>query len=73
MEAGGWPLIDNDYKSMACWSERRDLNSGPPVPQTGALTGLRYAPSMRPDYSERPTQAQGASPQQALARRRMTT
>ena len=27
------------------WSERRDLNSGPPVPQTGALTGLRYAPS----------------------------
>jgi hypothetical protein len=21
------------------WSERRDLNSGPPVPQTGALTG----------------------------------
>src|SRR5712664_2118403 len=23
------------------WSERRDLNSGPPVPQTGALTGLR--------------------------------
>jgi hypothetical protein len=28
------------------WSERRDLNPGPPVPQTGALTGLRYAPSM---------------------------
>jgi hypothetical protein len=23
------------------WSERRDLNSGPPVPQTGVLTGLR--------------------------------
>jgi hypothetical protein len=23
------------------------LNSGPPVPQTGALTGLRYAPPMR--------------------------
>ena len=55
------------------WSERRDLNSGPPVPQTGALTGLRYAPSMRPDYSKRPTQAQAARPQQALARRRMTT
>ena len=32
------------------WSERRDLNSGPPVPQTGALTGLRYAPNGR-DYS----------------------
>jgi hypothetical protein len=29
------------------WSERRDLNSGPPVPQTGALTGLRYAPTER--------------------------
>src|SRR4029077_8318538 len=29
------------------WSERRDLNSGPPVPQTGALTGLRYAPPRR--------------------------
>jgi hypothetical protein len=27
------------------WSERRDSNSGPPVPQTGALTGLRYAPT----------------------------
>ncbi len=27
------------------WSERRDLNSRPPVPQTGALTRLRYAPS----------------------------
>jgi hypothetical protein len=26
------------------WSERRDLNSRPPVPQTGALTGLRHAP-----------------------------
>src|SRR5262249_1225435 len=33
-----------------CWSERRDLNSGPPVPQTGALTGLRYAPNGR-NYS----------------------
>ncbi len=32
------------------WSERRDLNSGPPVPQTGALTGLRYAPNSG-DYS----------------------
>src|SRR3954469_20130835 len=29
---------------LRCWSERRDSNSGPPVPQTGALTGLRYAP-----------------------------
>jgi hypothetical protein len=31
--------------ALFCWSERRDLNSGPPVPQTGALTGLRYAPT----------------------------
>ena len=35
------------------WSERRDLNSGPPVPQTGALTGLRYAPNIGPHYSQR--------------------
>src|SRR5215467_12171289 len=33
-------------KSLILWSERRDLNSGPPVPQTGALTGLRYAPPL---------------------------
>src|SRR5580658_8776487 len=32
--------------AVAGWSERRDLNSGPPVPQTGALTGLRYAPKL---------------------------
>ena len=32
------------FQSLS-WSERRDLNSGPPVPQTGALTGLRYAPT----------------------------
>lgn len=31
-------------KTAKQWSERRDLNSRPPVPQTGALTGLRYAP-----------------------------
>src|ERR1700731_3465053 len=30
--------------SLAYWSERRDLNSRPPVPQTGALTRLRHAP-----------------------------
>ena len=36
-----------------CWSERRDLNSGPPVPQTGALTGLRYAPTILADYRAR--------------------
>ena len=27
------------------WSGRRDLNPRPPVPQTGALTGLRHAPT----------------------------
>ena len=26
-------------------SGRRDLNPGPPAPEAGALTGLRYAPS----------------------------
>jgi hypothetical protein len=46
------------------WSERRDLNSGPPVPQTGALTGLRYAPNGRAHYSER-----GLAPQHAMLRR----
>ena len=25
-------------------SGRRDLNPGPPAPEAGALTGLRYAP-----------------------------
>jgi hypothetical protein len=43
------PLTRNAYKVFELkrnfWSERRDLNSGPPVPQTGALTGLRYAPN----------------------------
>ena len=27
------------------WSERRDLNPRPLVPQTSALTGLRHAPT----------------------------
>src|SRR5262245_41675843 len=35
-------IVENAWKK---WSERRDLNSRPPVPQTGALTRLRYAPS----------------------------
>jgi hypothetical protein len=49
------------------WSERRDLNSGPPVPQTGALTGLRYAPNIGPHYSER-----GLAPQHVPAWRGRT-
>ena len=32
--------------SLKGWSERGDLNSRPPVPQTGALTELRYAPTL---------------------------
>lgn len=32
------------------WGSVRSRPSAP-VPQTGALTGLRYAPTMRPDYS----------------------
>src|SRR6185437_7216066 len=31
-------------------SGRRDSNSGPPVPQTGALTRLRHAPQRTPPY-----------------------
>jgi hypothetical protein len=33
------------FWAEAKWSERGDLNSRPPVPQTGALTELRYAPT----------------------------
>src|SRR5215470_8956151 len=33
------------FGSEGCWSGRRDLNPRPPVPQTGALTGLRHAPT----------------------------
>ena len=35
--------ISLDFEGFK-WSEREDLNLRPPVPQTGALTGLRYAP-----------------------------
>ena len=45
------------------------MNSGPPVPQTGALTGLRYAPKLRPDYSNRPLEAQDTKPQHMRGRR----
>ena len=54
-------------KQWLGWSERRDLNSGPPVPQTGALTGLRYAPNIGPHYSHR-----CLKPQHAPARGRRT-
>jgi hypothetical protein len=38
------------------WSERGDLNSRPPVPQTGALTELRYAPTLESKaYQPKPT------------------
>src|ERR1700729_3011 len=58
--------------TIFCWSERRDLNSGPPVPQTGALTGLRYAPKLRPDYSNRPSEAQDTKPQHMRGRRALS-
>ena len=47
------------------WSERRDSNSGPPVPQTGALTGLRYAPPVAPRlrWPRRPRKGVGLPPQ----------
>jgi hypothetical protein len=71
--ANGWSASRWEAVIRAClhwvfWSERRDLNSGPPVPQTGALTGLRYAPNIGPHYSW-----QGLTPQLAPARRRRTT
>src|SRR5262245_4393763 len=50
-------------QAAECWSERRDLNPGPPVPQTGALTGLRYAPPTRHVYA---AAAQGARAPNAL-------
>jgi hypothetical protein len=34
------------------WSERGDLNSRPPVPQTGALTELRYAPTLQTKHPD---------------------
>jgi hypothetical protein len=43
--------MENAILSKACW---KDLA----VHQTGALTGLRYAPPLRPDYSQRPPEAQ---------------
>jgi hypothetical protein len=39
------------------WSERRDLNPRPLVPQTSALTGLRYAPTIAP-YRRSPSAMQ---------------
>src|SRR5262245_6834297 len=35
----------SDLPVVSVWSGRRDLNPRPPVPQTGALTGLRHAPT----------------------------
>ena len=36
------------FRDFLEWSEREDLNLRPPVPQTGALTRLRYAPIEMP-------------------------
>ncbi len=41
---GDRPVAEVSLGRAVKWSERGDLNSRPPVPQTGALTGLRYAP-----------------------------
>jgi hypothetical protein len=38
-------LLEVGYFQGFLWSGRRDLNPRPPVPQTGALTGLRHAPT----------------------------
>jgi hypothetical protein len=39
------PAITVDGAFLLDPSGRRDLNPGPPAPEAGALTGLRYAPS----------------------------
>ena len=46
----GFVLIPAQTKCLIKWSERGDLNSRPPVPQTGALTELRYAPTLEIKY-----------------------
>jgi hypothetical protein len=38
--------LANDQGSLAIWSEWRDSNPRPLVPQTSALTGLRYTPTL---------------------------
>jgi hypothetical protein len=51
------------------WSERRDLNPRPPVPQTGALTRLRHAP-MPENKVEKPRGrglCQGTAPEATAA------
>jgi hypothetical protein len=53
--------------SAVCWSERRDLNSRPPVPQTGALTGLRYAPMERKPVDARACCTYRFRPQNSIA------
>src|SRR6185312_10727856 len=43
---GRYPSAELEIMYLAkYWSERRDLNPRPPVPQTGALTRLRHAPT----------------------------
>ena len=38
------PVCDMGCGVVGCESGRGDLNPGPPAPEAGALTGLRYAP-----------------------------
>ena len=50
-----WPTADSKVlaarrEQAENWSERGDLNSRPPVPQTGALTELRYAPTLETNH-----------------------
>ena len=47
-------------KSLISLVGARDLNSGPPVPQTGALTGLRYAPTWREPLRRAAERCKGA-------------
>jgi hypothetical protein len=45
-QAGRWPCAASYLVERKCisWSEWRDSNPRPLVPQTSALTGLRYTP-----------------------------
>ena len=46
MEAGEGDQAKSEAQAKGCWSERRDLNSGPTIPQTGATKAMHMKPSI---------------------------
>lgn len=54
------------FKDLRKWSEREDLNLRPLVPQTSALTGLRYAPTWGEALEHRSGEDKGKSPHPPL-------